>query len=304
MKESRKIWMNGRLVPFQDAKVHVLTHALHYSTAVFDGIRYYNTREGPAIFRLEDHVERLFRSAKIYSMKIRYTRRQVRDAIIDTVRACGLKEGYIRPLAYYGYGEMGLTPTRNKVDLSISCWPWKMGESRAGKFSGARCMVSSWVRIDPRAQPMQAKVAANYSSAALARIEASENGYDEAIILNTDGRVAEGCVENIFVCRDGSILTPPLSTGCLDGITRDSVTRIAEADGMDVAEYDLYRDDLYVADEVFMTGTVAEIRSVTQVDRARIGTGRMGRITKGLQKSFANVVAGRDSRFRQWLTVI
>ena len=304
MKESGKIWMNGSLVPFADARVHVLTHALHYSTAIFDGIRCYNTRQGPAIFRLEDHVERLFRSAKLYSMKMRYTRRQVGDAIIDTVRACGFRECYIRPLAYYGHGEMGLTPTKNRIDLAISCWPWKMGESRAGKFSGARCMVSSWVKIDPKAQPAQAKTAANYSNAALARAEASENGYDEAVMLNADGRVAEGCAENIFTCRDGSVLTPPLSTGCLNGITRDSVMRILEAEGIDVAECDLYRDDLYVADEVFMTGTAAEIRSVTQVDRTKIGTGRMGKITKGLQKSFADAVAGRDKRFRQWLTFI
>lgn len=304
MKEPSKIWMNGSLVPFQNAEVHVLTHALHYSTAVFDGIRCYDTRKGPAIFRLEDHVERLFRSAKAYSMRMGYTRRQVRDAIIDTVRACGFRECYIRPLAYCGYGEMGFAPAKSRVELSISCWPWKTGESKAGKSSGAKCMVSSWIRVDPRAQPMQAKAAANYSSAALARAEATENGYDEAIILNSDGRVVEGCVENIFICRDGLILTPPLSTGCLDGITRDSVMQVAESDGMDTAERVLYRDDLYAADEVFLTGTAAEVRSVTQVDRARIGTGRMGRITKELQRSFARAVAGRDKRFQQWLTVI
>ena len=241
MKESGKIWMNGKLVPFADAKVHVLTHALHYSTSVFEGIRCYNTPEGPAIFRLDDHVDRMFRSAKMYSMKMRYTKNQIADAIVETVRACRLKECYIRPLAYYGYGEMGLTPTKNRVDVSISCWPWKMGESKAGKFSGARCMVSSWTRIDPRAQPVQAKAAANYSNAALARVEALENGYDEAIMLNGDGRVAEGSAENIFICTDGRILTPPLSTGCLSGITRDSVIKIAAADGIDISEYDLYR---------------------------------------------------------------
>ncbi len=304
MKESGKIWMNGKLVPFADAKVHVLTHALHYSTSVFEGIRCYNTPEGPAIFRLDDHVDRMFRSAKMYSMKIRYTKGQIADAIVDTVRACRLKECYIRPLAYYGYGEMGLTPTKNKVDVSISCWPWKMGESKAGKFSGARCMVSSWIRIDPRAQPVQAKAAANYSNAALARVEALENGYDEAIMLNGDGRVAEGSAENIFICTDGRILTPPLSTGCLSGITRDSVIKIAAADGIDISEYDLYRADLYTADEIFMTGTAAEVKSVTQVDRTRIGSGRMGRVTKALQKSFVGAAMGKDKRFRQWLTFI
>ena len=304
MKESGKIWMNGMLVPFANAKVHVLTHALHYSTSVFEGIRCYSTPEGPAIFRLDDHVDRMFRSAKMYSMKIRYTKSQIADAIVDTVRACRLKECYIRPLAYYGYGEMGLTPTKNSVDVSISCWPWKMGESKAGKFSGARCMVSSWIRIDPRAQPVQAKAAANYSNAALARVEALENGYDEAIMLNGDGRVAEGSAENIFICTDGRILTPPLSTGCLSGITRDSVIKIAAADGIDISEYDLYRADLYTADEIFMTGTAAEVKSVTQVDRTKIGSGRMGRVTKALQKSFVGAAMGKDKRFRQWLTFI
>ncbi len=304
MDSSGKIWMNGKMVPFQDAKVHVLTHALHYSTSVFEGIRCYDTPEGPAIFRLSDHVNRLFRSAKLYSMEMRYTRQQISDAITETVRACGFGECYIRPLAYYGFGEMGLTPTPNPVDVSVACWPWRMGESKAGKFSGARCMVSSWIRIDSRVQPVQAKAAANYSNAALARVEALENGYDEAIMLNADGRVAEGSAENIFICRDGAILTPPLSTGCLNGITRDSVMQIAGADGMDVTEYDLYRDDLYSADEVFMTGTAAEVKSVTQVDRVKIRDGRMGLVTKSLQKSFMDAAVGRDKRFRQWLTFV
>ena len=304
MKESGMIWMNGNLVPIADAKVHVLTHALHYSTSIFEGIRCYNTPKGPAIFRLEDHVARLFRSARLYSMKMRYTKRQISDAIIDTVRACRLKECYIRPLAYYGYGEMGLTPTKNRVDVSVSCWPWNMGESKAGKFSGAKCKVSSWTRIDSKAQPVQAKAAANYSNAALARVEALGSGYDEAIMLNADGRVAECCAENIFIYMNDRILTPPLSTGCLNGITRNSVMQLAAAKGMDVSEYDLYRDDLYAADEVFMTGTAAEVKSVTQIDNVRIGGGRMGRITKSLQKSFVEAAMGRDERFGQWLTFI
>ena len=273
-------------------------------TSVFEGVRCYGTPEGPAIFRLGDHVDRLFSSAKMYSMKMRYTKGQIADAIVETVRACGLKECYIRPLAYYGYGEMGLTPTKNRVDVSISCWPWKMGESKAGKFSGAKCKVSSWTKIDPRAQPVQAKAAANYSNAALARLEALDNGYDEAIMLDGGGRVSEGSAENIFICTDGRILTPPLSTGCLNGITRDSVMKIAAADGIDISECDLYRADLYAADEIFMTGTAAEVKSVTQVDRVSIGSGRMGRVTKALQKSFVGAAMGKDKRFRQWLTFI
>lgn len=304
MKEVGKIWMNGRLVPFKNAKVHVLTHALHYSTSVFEGLRCYNTTRGPAIFRLDKHNDRFFKSAKLYSMKMRYSKKQIADAIIRTVKASGLKECYIRPVAYYGYGTMGLTPTKNKVDVAIACWEWNMGESRAGKFSGAKCKVSSWAKVDSRSQPMQAKAAANYSNAALARMEALENGYDEAIMLNTQGKVAEGSAENIFVVKNDVIQTPPISSGCLEGITRDSVIQLMEASGGLVVEKDLERDDLYAADEIFLTGTAAEVKSVTQVDRTKIGTGRMGSITKHLQKSFTSAVMARDPRFRPWLKFI
>ena len=210
MKETGKIWMNGKLVPFKSAKVHVLTHALHYSTSVFEGIRCYDTPEGSAIFRLPEHVDRFFNSAKAYSMKMQYSKKKISDGIINTVKASKLKQCYIRPLAYYGYGTMGLTPTNNKVDVSISCWEWKMGESKAGKFSGAKCKISKWIRIDSKSQPMQAKSAANYSNAALARMEAINSGYDEAIMLNNKGHVAEGSAENIFVVKNGRITTPPL----------------------------------------------------------------------------------------------
>jgi len=296
--------MNGKLVPFKDAKVHVLTHALHYSTSIFEGIRCYNTPKGSAIFRLEEHVNRLFKSAKLYSMKMEFSKDEISKGIIDTVKASGLKECYIRPLAYYGYGTMGLTPTANKVDVSVSCWEWKMGESKAGKFSGARCKISSWVKIDSRAQPMQAKAASNYANAALARVEALENGYDEAIMLNSHGNVAEGSAENIFIVKNNMILTPPLSSGCLEGITRDSVIQIIEENGGFVIERDMLRDDLYTADEVFMTGTAAEVKSVAQIDSIQIAGGRMGAVTKALQKSFMDVVMGKDERFASWLTYI
>ena len=304
MIETGKIWMNGKLVPFKDAKVHVLTHALHYSTSIFEGIRCYNTPNGSAVFRLPEHVERLFKSAKLYSMKMQYTQKEISDAILQTVKASKLKEAYIRPLAYYGYGTMGLTPTTNKVDMSISCWAWKMGESKAGKFSGAKCKVSSWVKIDSRSQPMQAKAASNYANAALARMEALDNGYDEAIMLNSQGKVAEGSAENIFIIKDDIIQTPPLSAGGLEGITRDSIIQIIEENSGFVIERDLERDDLYNADEIFMTGTAAEVKSVTQIDKVKIGTGKMGSITKALQKSFSDVVMGKDERFLPWLTFI
>ncbi|MDG7050529.1 MAG: branched-chain amino acid transaminase [Nitrososphaerota archaeon] len=304
MKEAGKIWMNGKLVPFKDAKVHVLTHALHYSTAVFEGIRCYDTPNGSAIFRLPEHVDRFFRSAKLYSMKMEFTKPQITDAIIKTVKASSLKECYIRPLAYYGYGTMGLTPTPNKVDVSIACWEWKMGESKAGKHTGAKCKISSWIRIDSRSQPMQAKAASNYANAALARVEALKNGYDEAIMLNYHGKIAEGSAENIFIVKDGQIFTPPLSSGCLAGITRDSVIQIIKSDGMELTERELERDDLYSADEIFMTGTAAEVKSVAQIDDVTISDGKMGNITKTLQKSFMDVAMGKDERFIQWLQYV
>ena len=296
--------MNGKLVPFKDAKVHVLTHALHYSTAVFEGIRCYNTPNGSAIFRLPEHVDRLFNSAKLYGMKIRYTKKQIIDAIIKTVKASGLKECYIRPIAYCGYGTMGLTPTLNKVDVSISCWEWKMGESKAGKFSGAKCKISEWIRIDSRSQPMQSKCAANYSNAALARVEALKNGYDEAIMLNYSGKVAEGSAENIFIVKNGMIKTPPLDADILNGITRDSVIQLIRSDGIKLIEKNITVNELLKADEVFMTGTAAEVKSVTKIDRTSIGKGKPGIITKTLQKSFMDVVMGKDQRFISWLRYI
>ncbi len=304
MKEVGKIWMNGKLVPFKNAKVHVLTHALHYSTAIFEGLRCYNTPKGSAIFRLPEHVDRFFNSAKMYSMKMPYNKKQITDAIIKTVKNSTLKECYIRPLAYYGYGELGLTPTQNKVDVAIACWPWKMGESKAGKFTGAKCKISSWIRIDSAAQPMKAKAASNYANAALARVEALKEGYDEAIMLNNQGKIAEGSAENIFILKNDKIITPPLTAGVLEGITRDSVIQIIEFNGGEIIEADLDREDLYVADEVFMTGTAAEVKSVTEIDKTVIGNGKPGKITKALQKSFIDVTMGKDERFLSWLKYI
>jgi branched-chain amino acid aminotransferase len=304
MKEIGKIWMNGKLVPFKNAKVHVLTHALHYSTSIFEGIRCYDTPEGSAIFRLPEHVDRFFNSAKAYSMKMPYSKKKISDGIINTVKASKLKQCYIRPLAYYGYGTMGLTPTNNKVDVSISCWEWKMGESKAGKFSGARCKISKWIRIDSKSQPMQAKSAANYSNAALARMEALNAGYDEAIMLNNKGHVAEGSAENIFVVKNGKITTPPLDADILNGITRDSAIKLLKSNKIKVIEKNLKINDLLKADEIFMTGTAAEVKSVTRVNKTKIGSGKMGDITKELQESFMDTVMGRNKKFRSWLKFI
>ena len=304
MKETGKIWMNGKLVPFKSAKVHVLTHALHYSTSVFEGIRCYDTPEGSAIFRLPEHVDRFFNSAKAYSMKMQYSKKKISDGIINTVKASKLKQCYIRPLAYYGYGTMGLTPTNNKVDVSISCWEWKMGESKAGKFSGAKCKISKWIRIDSKSQPMQAKSAANYSNAALARMEALNAGYDEAIMLNNKGHVAEGSAENIFVVKNGKITTPPLDADILNGITRDSAIKLLKSNKIKVIEKNLKINDLLKADEIFMTGTAAEVKSVTRVNRTKIGDGKIGDVTKELQESFMDTVMGKNKKFRSWLKFI
>ena len=301
MKEVGKIWMNGKLVPFKNARVHVLTHALHYSTSIFEGIRCYDTSNGSAIFRLPEHIDRFFNSAKLYGMKIPYSKKQISDAIIKTVKASNLKQCYIRPLAYYGYGTMGLTPLKNKVDVSISCWEWKMGESKAGKFSGARCKISKWIRIDSRSQPMQAKSAANYSNAALARVEALKAGYDEAIMLNNKGHVAEGSAENIFVIKNGRITTPPLSADILNGITRNSAIQIIKASGKKISEKNITVKNLLSADEIFMTGTAAEVKSVTWVNRTKIASGKIGPITKELQSSFMDVVMGKNKKFLTWL---
>ena len=304
MKEKGKIWMNGKLVPFKDAKVHVLTHALHYSTSIFEGIRCYDTPEGSAIFRLPEHVDRFFNSAKMYSMKMPYSKKKISDAIVNTVKASKLKQCYIRPLAYYGYGTMGLTPTNNKVDVSISCWEWKMGESKAGKFSGAKCKISKWIRIDSKSQPMQAKSAANYSNAALARMEALNAGYDEAIMLNNKGHVAEGSAENIFVVKNGKITTPPLDADILNGITRDSAIKLLKSNKIKVIEKNLRINDLLKADEIFMTGTAAEVKSVTRVNKTKIGNGKIGEITKELQDLFMNTVMGQNKKYSSWLRFI
>ena len=304
MKYGKKVWMNGRLVPFKNANVHVLTHALHYSTAVFEGIRCYNTSNGSAIFRLQEHVDRFFNSAKLYSMKIKYSKKKISDAIIKTVKASGLKECYIRPIAYCGVGAVGLTPPLNNIDVAIACWEWKMGESKAGKFSGAKCKISNWIRIDSRSQPMESKAAANYSNAALARVDALKSGYDEAIMLNYEGKIAEGSAENIFIVKDAQIKTPPLESGVLAGITRDSIIQIIKENGGCVVETDLEKKDLFSAEEVFMTGTAAEVKSVTQIDKKRIGNGKPGNITQALQKSFKDVSMGNDDRFLSWLTYV
>jgi branched-chain amino acid aminotransferase len=240
----------------------------------------------------------------MYSMKMPYSKKQISDAIIQTVRKSTMKECYIRPIAYYSYGMLGLTPTANKIDVAIACVEALQEYTKAGKIRGTRCKVSRWLRIDSRSQPMQAKAASNYANAALARVEALSDGYDESIMLNYDNKVAEGSAENIFLVNDGKIITPPLSAGILPGITRDSVIKIAEAEKLFITEKNCSIKELFAADEVFMTGTASEIKPVTEVNDKAIGDGNPGRVTLKLHKIFMDVVSGKDRRFSKWLTPI
>jgi len=298
-----KVWFNGSLVDYDDAKIHVLTHALHYATGVFEGIRCYKTVSGSAIFRLNDHMQRLIDSGKCYFMDLGYSRQQLEKAAIDTVKANRMDECYIRPIAYYGYGKMGVNPMPNKVSVAIAVWKWDEYLKADGK--GARLMVSSWARIDPKSLPMGAKATANYANSALARVEALKAGFDEAIMLNSAGMVVEASAENIFVVNDGMLVTPPITAGALDGITRESIITIAKENGISCEVRDISRDELYIADEVFLTGTAAEVKPVGEIDNRLVGDGRVGKTTKQLKEMFETIVHGKDRKFsKAWLTPI
>ncbi|MFL6310384.1 MAG: branched-chain amino acid transaminase [Nitrososphaera sp.] len=302
-----KIWLNGSLVDWDDAKIHVLTHGLHYATGVFEGVRCYKTVNGSALFRLSDHIQRLMDSARIYFMDLGYTKQQLERAILDTVKANGMEECYIRPIAYYSYGKMGVNPLPNKVSTAIAAWKWDEYLKRRsdGTGKGIRVIVSSWIRIDNRAMPMRAKATANYANSALARVEAIKAGFDEAIMLNSVGNVVEASAENIFVIKDNILITPPISSGALEGITRDSILKIAKENGIEYEVRNISRDELYTATEVFLTGTAAEVKPITEVDNRTIGEGQIGKMTKELISLFDAVVQGRDRKFSKlWLTPI
>lgn len=299
-----KIWLNGSLVDYDNAKIHILTHGLHYATGVFEGIRCYKTVNGSAIFRLGDHMQRLIDSGKCYFMDLGYSREQLEKAAIDTVRANGMDECYIRPIAYYGYGKMGVNPMPNKVSVAIAVWKWDEYLKADGDSKGARLMVSSWTRIDPKSLPMRAKATANYANSALARVEAIKAGFDEAVMLNSAGMVVEASAENIFIVKDGALATPPTTSGALAGVTRDSVMAIAKENGVECSVRDISRDELYLADEVFLTGTAAEVKPVGEIDNRIIGDGRAGLVTKQLKSLFEAAVHGKDKKFKAWLTPI
>ncbi len=298
---TEQVWMDGTLVPWGEAKVHVLTHSLHYGSGVFEGIRAYETKKGPAIFRLTDHIRRLFASAKIFMIDSPSTPEVLIEACKETVRANGLPACYLRPLVYLGYGEMGLNPLLAPVNVAIITWPWGAYLGSEGLTKGVRMKISSWQRIDHNVIPPAAKGTGQYINSQLAKVEAIKAGYDEAIMLNPHGFVAEASGENIFVVRDGELLTPPLSAGALTGLTRDSIMTIARDLGVIVREVDLVRSDLYIADEVFVTGTAAECTPVREIDDRTIGAGEPGPLTKKIQEVFYATVTGEVDRYAGWL---
>ncbi|MBI5158664.1 branched-chain amino acid transaminase [Candidatus Micrarchaeota archaeon] len=298
------VWMNGKMVPFADAKVHVLTHALHYGTGVFEGIRCYETVKGSAVFRLKEHVKRLFNSAKIYSMKVPYSEEEICKAIKETIKANKLNACYIRPIIYYGFSEMGLNPLKNPIDVSIAVWPWGTYLGEEGLKKGVRCKISSWCRIDSRILPPQAKATANYMNSVIAKLEALDCKYDEAIVTNLNGLIAEGPGENIFIVKEGKVITPPAGAGILFGITRDSAISVARDLGFEVIERDIPREELFTADEAFFTGTAAEVTPIREVDGRIIGSGSRGPITEKIQSTFFDLVKGKNKKYEKWLDYV
>jgi branched-chain amino acid aminotransferase len=293
-----KIWMDGQLVDWDDAKIHVLTHSLHYGCGVFEGVRAYNTAQGPAVFRLREHIDRLFNSAKIFFIDIPYTREELVEATKETVRSSGLDACYIRPLVYLGYGEMGLNPLPCPVNVSIAVWPWGAYLGDEGLQHGVRMMISSWQRHDPNAMPPAAKGTGMYINSSMAKIEAIKAGYDEAILLSPQGYVSECTGENIFVVKNGRIITPPTSAGALEGITQDSVMTIAKDLGIEATTGNILRSDLYTADEAFLSGTAAEVVPIRSVDDREIG--EPGPITRQIQETYFSAVRGEIDRYKDW----
>jgi len=304
VNQSELIWMNGDFVAWEDAKVHVLTHGLHYGTGVFEGIRCYETDRGPAIFRHQEHLDRLFSSAELYYMPVPYTREALREATHGLIGRNGLRSCYIRPIVFRGYGQMGLFPLDAPVDVSIAVWEWGAYLGEEGKRKGIRAKVSSWRRISPDSLIPAAKASGQYLNSVLAKIETHKAGYEEAILLDDLGHVCEGSGENIFVVRDGVIVTPPTPASILGGITRASVTQIARDLGYEVVERDIARAELYLADEVFMTGTAAELVPVREIDDHAIGTGTPGPITIKVQAEFEDALHGRNPRYAEWLDIV
>lgn len=303
LRALKRIWLDGELVPWDDAHVHVLSHALHYAYAVFEGIRCHGTPDGAAIFRLDDHLERFANSAKIYRMKMPYSPAELKAACIELVRANGVSDAYLRPIAFSGYGEMGLDPSNCPIQTAIGMWEWGGPLAGNAATAGVRATVSSWTRIDSRSLPPQAKCAANYANSALAKMEGAAGGYDEAILLNLAGMVAEGTAENIFRVKKGIVSTPPASSGILRGVTRDTVIRLLHQEGIPFQRTDFTREELFSADELFFTGTAVGIAPIREVDGRAIGDGTFP-FTMRIRALYDDIVRGRVDGHRAWLTYV
>lgn len=295
------IWYDGKLVPWREANTHVLTHTLHYGLGVFEGVRAYETPSGPAIFRLQDHTDRLFNSAKILGMSLPFTKEQVNEAHKQVVRENGLKSCYFRPMAFYGSGKLGIAPPANDTHLIVAAWPWGAYLGADGLEKGIRVKTSSFTRHHVNVTMCKAKANGNYMNSILANSEATRDGYEEALLLDVEGYVAEGSGENIFVIRNGKIYTPDL-TSCLAGITRDTVMQLAAELGIEVIEKRITRDEVYIADEAFFTGTAAEVTPIRELDGRAIGEGRRGPITEKIQSMYFAAVKGQSEKHAHWLT--
>jgi len=302
MQTADLIWMDGEFLPWEDAKVHVLSHAFHYGTSVFEGVRAYETAAGPAIFRHDDHLERLLASAKLYYMDVPFSKEQLRAATHELIARNGLRSCYIRPLVFRGYGPMGLDPEDNPVHVSIACWEWGAYLGEDAKRDGVRAKVSSWRRISPQSLIPHAKAGGQYLNSVLAKIESKRAGYQEAILLDDKGHVCEGTGENIFVVKDGVLATPGQTASILDGITRKAIITIAEDLGYSVQERDIARAELVLADEVFLVGTAAELTPVREIDDIEVGP--PGPITREVQQVFEDTLRGRVERYSEWLDVV
>lgn len=298
-----KIWVNGELTEWREAKTHVLTHTLHYGMGVFEGVRAYETPKGPAIFRLAEHTKRLFNSAKILGMKLPFSPEEINQAHIDVVKANNLASCYFRPMAYYGSAKLGVAPKADDVQVILAAWPWGAYLGEDGMKRGIRVRVSSYTRHHPNIHMIKAKANGNYLNSILANTEATRDGYDEAILLDAQGYVAEGSGENIFLINEGKIYTPALDVA-LDGITRRSVIAIAEEMGLPVIEKRITRDELYAANEVFFTGTAAEVTPIREIDNREIGIGERGPITTGIQQRYFDIVQGKNPKYDHWLTYV
>jgi branched-chain amino acid aminotransferase len=298
------IWMDGRLVDWRDAKVHVLTHTLHYGCGVFEGVRAYNTVNGTAVFRLQEHTERLFNSAKILRMKIPFSYEQVFEAQREVVRANKLESCYIRPLAWIGSEKLGVSPKGNTIHLMIAAWAWGAYLGEEGMRRGIRVKTSSYTRHHVNITMTQAKTVSNYTNSILANMEATDDGYDEALLLDASGFVSEGAGENVFIVRNGVVYTPDLSAGALNGITRSTIFAICEDLGIKLVEKRITRDEIYISDEAFFTGTAAEVTPIRELDRVQIGAGSRGPVTEKIQSAFFDIVNGRNSKYAEWLTKV